>query len=252
MDMFSKAFFYPTLTTYLMQNFGLSIETSSIFFVLNMVSYFIMLQFIDNITQRLGLKLTVAVGLVSIFIGTLFLPPIPILPKSTVTIVIGLLILGIPSATIIIPAICDMIDNLKTKNNLNENVANDTASAIFNLALNFGEAIGPVFGGYVTEKQSFQASCVYTSLIALAYAIFFFFVNYDTILIELEECKKETHNKEEHNRDSLKSKLTSDEDDYKKIRMSRHSHGSKRSIVKFRALSYTSVASRKVSSVYNP
>ena len=81
MDMISKSFFYPTFTTYLIEKYNMSIEGSSIFFVLNMFSYLIMLQFLTLITQKLGLKLTIVVGLFFNFIGILFMPPISILPQ---------------------------------------------------------------------------------------------------------------------------------------------------------------------------
>jgi fucose permease len=81
MDMISKSFFYPTFTPYLVETYGLSIESSSIFFVINMASYLLMLQFVQEITHRLGLKLTMVTGLMFNFIGILFLPPVSILPQ---------------------------------------------------------------------------------------------------------------------------------------------------------------------------
>jgi hypothetical protein len=81
MDMISKSFFYPTFTTYLMAKFGLSMEATSIFFVLNMVSYIIVLQFLNKITLKFGLKLSIAIGLFVGCIAVLFLPPIGLLPQ---------------------------------------------------------------------------------------------------------------------------------------------------------------------------
>jgi fucose permease len=81
MDLISKSFFYPTFTPYLVNTYGLSIEISSIFFVINMISYLIMLQFLESITHRLGIKLTILSGLMLDCIGILFLPPISILPQ---------------------------------------------------------------------------------------------------------------------------------------------------------------------------
>jgi fucose permease len=80
-DMIGKSFFFPTFTNYLTTNFDISIEGSSVFFVVNMATYLLMLQFLNSITQRLGLKLTLTLGMGLIFIGVLFLPPIDILPK---------------------------------------------------------------------------------------------------------------------------------------------------------------------------
>ena len=161
----------------------MSIEGSAIFFVVNLLSYFLVLNYLNLITKKLGLKLTLCCGMVCLFVGVLFLPPIPFLPQSISTVIIGLLIIGVPDAIINVPAICDLIETFKKDKrfNLDDNAANDMASAIYNLALNFGEAIGPIFGGFVTEKSNFQRSCVYTSIIDFSYCLFFFFINYNFI-----------------------------------------------------------------------
>jgi fucose permease len=79
--MVSKSFFYPTFTPYLVNTYHLSIESSSVFFVIHMVSYLIMLQFLQDITHKLGIKLTIVVGLLLNFMGVLLLPPIGVLPQ---------------------------------------------------------------------------------------------------------------------------------------------------------------------------
>jgi hypothetical protein len=81
MDMISKTFFYSTFTTHLMGQYGLSVEMSSVFFVINMVSYVIVLQFLNKITLKFGLKLTLAIGLLVSFTSVLLLPPIGIFPQ---------------------------------------------------------------------------------------------------------------------------------------------------------------------------
>jgi len=191
MDIFTKTCYFPTFTNHLVEKFGLSIEGSSIFFVINIISYFVVLNFLNWITSKYGLKLTLVSGLFLLFVGILFLPPIPLLPQSVYTVIFGLLILGIPAATINVPAICDLIETLKNgKLKLDDNSANDMASAIYNLGLNFGESLGPTFGGYVAKKSDFQTSCIYVSLINLSYCIFFFMINYGLIQRQLEDAKK--------------------------------------------------------------
>jgi hypothetical protein len=80
-DMITKSFFYPTFTPYLVYNYELSIETSSIFFVINMISYLIMLQFLQDINYKLVIKLTISIGLFLNFFSILLIPPISVLPK---------------------------------------------------------------------------------------------------------------------------------------------------------------------------
>lgn len=182
MNIFTRTFFYPTFTNHLIEKFGLSIEISSIFFVLNITSYFVALHYINRITDKIGLKMTLVIGLFLLFLGALFLAPISILPQSIITIIIGLVILGIPEALISVSAICDLNQFFKTcKMKLDDATANDISSAIYNFALNFGEALGPTFGGYVTENYDFETSCVYTSLLNLIYCVIFFMINYKII-----------------------------------------------------------------------
>jgi MFS family permease len=213
MDIFTKTFFYPTFTNHLTEKFGMSIEGSSIFFVINIASYFLVLNYINYITMKLGLKLTIVIGLFCLVLGVLFIGPISLLPQSLTTIVIGLLILGIPSALVNVSAICDLIDLLKTNRlKLDENSANDMAAAIYNLGLNFGEAVGPIFGGYVTEKINFETSCAYTSVLNLIYGIFFLSMNYEVIKTQLHDNKAEAMI--EGSTGSLRKTLTDDYKDY--------------------------------------
>lgn len=220
----------------------MSIEGSSIFFIIHIISYFAVLNYINVISSRLGLKLTISIGLFLNFFGSLFLPPVTVLPQIRGTIIFGLLILGIPNALINVTGICDLIDMLKSsKFNYDENTANDMASAIYNLGLNFGEAIGPAFGGFVTEKFDFQTSCIYTSLLNLIYCVFFFVINYNKIPAQLEEGKMFTSQQEES---GMNKGLTSDEDEYKtmkakKIDLDRTYVG------RYRAYSYSNRSSKR-------
>lgn len=102
-----------------------------------------------------------------------------------------MLLLGVTGAAINVPAIVDLMDFFKTRMKLDEAQANDMASAVYNLAINFGEAIGPIFGGYVTNVSSFTTSCVCTGVLILGYTIFFGTTYYNLILEQIEECKRE-------------------------------------------------------------
>jgi hypothetical protein len=75
-----------------------------------------------------------------------------------------------------------MIDILKTKKNYDEENANNMASAIFNLAIQLGEAIGPTLGGYITNKRNFATSCVFVSISNLGFCFLFAGYNYKSII----------------------------------------------------------------------
>lgn len=247
MDMFTKTFYYPTFTNHLVEKFGLSIEGSSMFFVINISSYFVVLQYINVITNKFGLKMTLVTGLFLLFIGSLFLAPISILPQSMLTIMIGLVILGIPAALINVSSICDLIEFFKTsKLKMDDATANDISSAIYNLGLNFGEAVGPIFGGYVTEKIDFETSCVYTSLLNLFYCVFFFMINYQII-------QNHFHGKFEPLLDestgSPRKLLTDDDTDYQVIKPKDRNYIDKdrQYVGRYRSYSYNSRGSKRSS-----
>ena len=90
-------------------------------------------------------------------------------------------------ACITIPGIVDLMDIMKNKLHVDENSANDMASGMYNLAVNLGEAIGPILGGYFTNKNGFESACYSISTINLVFARCFFFYNWPYLK---EEYKK--------------------------------------------------------------
>ena len=64
--------------------------------------------------------------------------------------------------------------------------------ALFNLALNIGEAIGPIAGGAITYYYSFDVSCYSMSLLNFLYVVIFLFLNLSKIKInDIIENKKD-------------------------------------------------------------
>jgi hypothetical protein len=65
---------------------------------------------------------------------------------------------------------------------------------LYNLSINFGEAIGPSMGGILTNFYSFEISCIATSSLNIFYALIFFLINYKTIKSYLfPESSKHEH-----------------------------------------------------------
>ena len=129
--MITTTFIYPVFTHHLFNKFGLSTEASSIFFVISMFSYFITLQFLNRISNKIGVKLTICVGLIFNFITVPLLAPVSFLPQNLITIVIGLTILGMTGACITVPGIVDFMDTMKNKMKIDEMAANDVSSGKF-------------------------------------------------------------------------------------------------------------------------
>ncbi len=53
--------------------------------------------------------------------------------------------------------------------------------AIFNLALNIGEAVGPILGGALTHYYSFDLSCYDMCLLNFIYLFIFIFLNFSKL-----------------------------------------------------------------------
>lgn len=126
--MITTTFIYPVFSEHLFIKYGLNIETSSIFFVISMFSYFLTLQFLNKINTRLGVKLTILTGLLINFIMVPFLAPVSFLPQNIILVVFGLIILGMTGACITVPAIVDFMDTMKLKMKIDEVAANDVSS----------------------------------------------------------------------------------------------------------------------------
>ena len=181
----SNSYFFPSLIYHLNSKWNLNIEKSSLFFMLTIIGYFITLQFLNKILQNCGLELTILLGQILIFIGAPFVYPIKILPQTIISIIIGLFLLGASGSLICVPVIMQYGTIISKINNLlNDSTINDIASAIFNIAINSGDFIGPVFGGFVSTKYGFFYSNVYMSIIGLI-SSFLFFCYYSRNIMEV-------------------------------------------------------------------
>ena len=166
-----------------MKNYNLTVSTSSLFFVINMFTYFISLQFLDYITKKLGMIATVSFGLLIIVIGSLLVHPIKLLPQNLLLIILGLSLIGASGAPINVPVIMLLGHFIKIiDNNIDDFTANDIASALYNLGLNIGDFSGPIFGGFISDTFGFQYSCIFTSFLNLILFIFYFGMYYNVIL----------------------------------------------------------------------
>ncbi len=79
--MITTTFIYPVFAIHLNKTFGLSVEKSSIFFVILMMTYFITLQYLNKISDKIGIKLTMTLGLFINSIAVLLLAPSSFLPQ---------------------------------------------------------------------------------------------------------------------------------------------------------------------------
>lgn len=173
----SNTFYFPSLTNHLTHKWGLSVEVSSIFFIINMFTYFIMLQFLDAITNRLGFLVTIWLGIICILLGALLVYPVDFLPQILISIILGLALLGASGAAINVPCLMEMGRILKENDSsIDDFLANDISSAMYNFGVNIGDFTGPIFGGMISEKYGFKYSCIGMSLIALVFGVLYVIV----------------------------------------------------------------------------
>ena len=101
------------------------------------------------------------------------------LPQSVYIIIIGFLICGCGGAPVFIPGLVMLATNIKKSDkSIDKMTANDIASVLNTLCTNIGDFIGPILGGYLSEKIGFKLCCLIVSVIVLAYsAIFILFFN---------------------------------------------------------------------------
>ena len=187
MDMLSTTFVYPVFATHLLDTFGLSVEKASFFFIIEMFTYFMTLQFLDRVSRILGSKLTMSVGMILNFIFVMFLCPVSILPQSLFMVVFGLVGIGIAGALITIPAIVDLMESIRDFLNIEEDLAKDYASGLYNLGVNLAESIGPIIGGYLTGKRNFNFACYTISFSNLIYFCLYTSCNFSLIKEQLNE-----------------------------------------------------------------
>ncbi len=159
MDSISLSFIYPVFASHLNKKFNLEPEQTALFFIITTIFYFLSLQILSPANKFFGNRITMTIGMFFNSFFILFLGPSNFLPQRLSIIIIGLAGLGFGGAFISIPAVIDAIEILKNEVGLNENSAQDYASATYNLGYFLGETVGPLFGGHLTQELGFVHAC---------------------------------------------------------------------------------------------
>lgn len=175
-----------------MHKWGLSVEMASLFFVFNMIVYFIGLQFLDTFTNKFGMIFAIWVGVLFTFIGPLFVYPMEFLPQILTSTIFGLSLLGLSGAAINVPCLLQLGRYVKERNeSLDENTINDISSALYNFGVNVGDFTGPIMGGAISDKYGFKYSCLFMGVIGLVYSLVFGVYYYRDIYKEVLNKKEE-------------------------------------------------------------
>ena len=180
--MINVTFYFPCLTYHLTNNFSVSVSIASLFFITPVIPYIIILQFLDSISAKFGIYLTFTFGLILSGISSLFIYPVPPFPHSLFFIIIGFLMIGTGSVPVFIPGLVMLSRNIKKiDKKIDEMSANDIASAINNLCVELGDFLGPILGGFLTDKFGFSVCCFLVSMLGIFYALIFIFFFFEKI-----------------------------------------------------------------------
>ena len=180
--MIALTFFFPCLTNHLTKNYNMDVSSSSLFFSVPVLAYFIVVQFLNFISNKIGLYCAMTMGFIFTNIGCIFVYPLPPIPRSIISIIIGLMLIGGGGPTLYVPGLIVLTNTVKKiYRDIDENTANDVSSSINNLSISIGDFIGPVLGGFLSSNFGFKYSCIIVSLILFIYFLIFVFYNYNNI-----------------------------------------------------------------------
>ena len=190
--MINITYFSPCLTNHLNNNYSISVSTASLIFMTPMIPYMIVMQFLDALTGKFGNYLVFIIGVTTLGVSSLMIYPVPPLPQSVIVIILGFLICGCGGVPVFIPGLVMLAKNIKKSDkSIDEMSANDIATVLNTLCTEIGDFLGPLLGGYLSEKIGFKLCCLIISIIVLTYsAIFILFFN-GKILNEIKMIKQE-------------------------------------------------------------
>lgn len=111
-------------------------------------------------------------GVAFIFVG----PSVLVcLPNSLFLMGVGQALVGIFTATMLIPGLPEMIESIKPKfPRSQERQVNDYSSGIFNSFLGIGQMLAPMYGSTVTEAVGFRKTADIVAIICFVFGIIYF------------------------------------------------------------------------------
>ena len=160
----SVIFYEPVLGNHLYEIYKITNRIYSIFLDIQVVANFLSVNFSNKIISKIGCKLSISLGLFMTFIGVNLLGPINYLPNSVYFTIFGLILLGPCEVIISLSSVEDYINTIVYDLKYKRDEANDIASSVYSLSTSLGDAVGPIIGGFFTERNGFVDACKYVSL----------------------------------------------------------------------------------------
>ena len=180
--MINVTFYFPCLTNHLTNNYSLTVSKASLFFIIPRIPYIIILLFLDKISSIFGIYLTFTSGLILSGISSLFIYPVSPLPHSLFFIIVGSFMIGTGSVPVLIPGLVMLSQNIKNiDKNIDELSANDIAMAVNNIFVELGDFLGPILGGFLTDKFGFNLCCFFIGILGIFNSLIYIFFFFDKI-----------------------------------------------------------------------
>ena len=178
LNYFNFTFFEPVTAPYLLEAYSLTEMQIGLFFslypIFQMVSC-ILVQFIPKkIEKRLVLMTASLLYGLSLFLAG----PSQLLrfEGDLTKMIVGQAFLGILAATMLVPALGEMISAIEQKFSHSSNHMNNQASGVYNCVLAIGQVLAPPYATYSTDKVGFRLAIDYQAILILAFSVFYFVV----------------------------------------------------------------------------
>ena len=181
LGMIAFTFYYPCLTNHLTNNYNLSISLSSLCFSIPLFSYFIMINFTNIISKKIGNFSSICAGIIVYAIAIYLIYPLPPFHNKIVFTIIGLSLIGAGGPIIFILSLLEVSKILnKICKNYDQNTINDIASAANNLFTSIGDLLGPIIGGFISSHFGFKFTCIFIfGVLIIFYLLFICFYTRD-------------------------------------------------------------------------
>ena len=179
-DFTTAVFYIPVYTSEMKKRFEVSERMSSLYLSLFYALYFVGLRVIILFNDSFNSKFLMCAGLLINALAASFYAPSIIFPQSIYYSLFGYALQNFFGGTICLNAIIDFTASYK-KLGLSEFMANDIASAVYFLAINFSELLGPLIGGIITSLCSYSIACFTVGSLNIVTSLIYFLVYYKEI-----------------------------------------------------------------------
>ena len=170
--MVSFTFYFPFLTNHLYEKYNLGVSSSSLFFSVPLLSYLIIVNFINIISKKLGNFHSLSAGILVNVIGVYLIYPLPPFGNNIVFIIIGLALIGAGSL-IFVFSLLELSKIIKT-------LSGDYDQNTVNLFTAIGDLLGPIIGGSLSSHFSFKIICIFIfTIFSIFYILFIIFYTKD-------------------------------------------------------------------------